>query len=90
MIYKTKVIDDLNKPINEIEIRCSGEPDPIAVSNIDGIASFSIKTQFSPGCNYLRCNNLRMKTPNGKFAKLETTVFLTNKVNTAIKRLGTK
>ena len=40
--------------------------------------SFSIETELSDGCGYLRCNNLRFHAPDGAFEDLLESVYESN------------
>jgi hypothetical protein len=78
MTFDATIQDASMMPLVGIELFCFGEDIPIAVSDAAGTLGFSIQTQFSPGCKYERCTNMRLHDPAGKRADLEGTYFQFN------------
>jgi len=78
LVFSTTVVNGANEPVRGIRIHCDGERDPIATSGRDGIATFTIETAVSPGCQYLRCTNLEFSDPDHRYKTIQTTVFLAN------------
>jgi len=76
--YTTTVNDESGHPLQGIELRCDSESDPIAISDKDGDASFTIITQQSPGCGYRRCNHLTFSDTRGLFKTLNAVMWATN------------
>jgi hypothetical protein len=76
--YMTTINDESGHPLQGIELRCDRESDPIAVSDKDGNASFTVGTQKSPGCGYLRCNHLVFSDTRGLFETLNAVMHVTN------------
>ena len=52
-------------PVEGVEVRCAGSDELMAVSDEAGEVSFSLETEYSPGCGYLDCNNLDLTPPEG-------------------------
>ena len=65
-------------PLAGIELSCKGESVPVALSDSTGKLSFTIDTQQSPGCGYLRCNNMVLHSPDGAHMDQEGTYFSLN------------
>jgi hypothetical protein len=78
LVFSATFVNEAGEPIRGIEICCDGEHDPIATSDREGAAIFTIETAVSPGCQYLRCTNLKFSDPDHRYKTLQTTVFLTN------------
>ena len=64
LTFETSIVDTNNTPIKGIQIICGKEPEPIATSDANGIARFSIETEYTPGCHHARCENLRFVDPS--------------------------
>jgi len=50
----------LAAPVEGAEVYCDDESEPLATSDADGLVSFSVETELSPGCGYARCDELRI------------------------------
>lgn len=66
LTYSVTVVDAATEePIEGVGVFCLPEEEPIALSDADGLVSFSIDTMESPGCGWERCNNLQFRGPLG-------------------------
>jgi len=71
--YQATVVDSRGEPIAGAELTCMGEDTSIARSDATGRATFTIKTEDSPGCGLARCGNLIFKDFAGRITEVTTT-----------------
>jgi hypothetical protein len=76
--FVAHVQDVSGAPVPGAEGRCAGESAPVATAGTDGVISFTLQTQKSPGCGFVRCNTLHLSLPSGTLQPLDVPEFQAN------------
>ena len=65
----------LDEPVQDAAVYCDAETEPVASSDADGLVSFAVETEQSPGCGYLRCGQLTVDASDQGLEARTLTVY---------------